>query len=161
MVKALVLVDIPIDSNPKGIEKISKFLSTDEEMEFDAFVQRAHQFNPTRSIENLTQRFSYSLRQLPNTKWTWKFDRIGLLTAHLNSNLDSNGNAWKQAMSLTCTTLIVRGQVSDVFTTETAHKLNETIKNSSYVEIPKAGHSVMGDNPKAFATAIDEFLVKL
>jgi len=160
LVQNLVLVDISIDANPKGTEKIVQFLSINEEMEFDKFVQRAHQHNPTRSIENLTQRFIYSLRQLSNGKWIWKFDRIGLLTSFSKANYNGNTEPWAQAKLLTCPTLIVRGQMSDVLTVETANKLKETINNSLYVEIPKAGHSVMGDNPEAFAAAIDNFLTR-
>ena len=59
---------------------------------------------------------------------------------------------------VTCPTLVVRGAESDVFHEEDAERLASRLPNGRYVTIPKAGHTVQGDNPKDLAAALREFL---
>ena len=75
-VRALIIVDVSPEIQVKGVENIRSFIQAPDELDsFEAFVERAHQFNPRRSLENIRSRLSHNLKQLPNGKWTWKYDK--------------------------------------------------------------------------------------
>lgn len=57
-----------------------------------------------------------------------------------------------------CPTFIIRGEESIVMRQEKAQEMNQYISNSRLAEIPKAGHIVPIDNPKAFQQAVMDFL---
>ncbi len=156
-VRALIIVDVGPEIEARGRENIQSFISGIDELDsFEAFVERAHRFNPRRSLENLRQRLSHNLKQLPSGKWTWKFDqkRLG---AGGRSGIGPEG-LWEDVRKIRCPTLIIRGGESDILAPEAAERLRAAIPNSRVTVVPGAGHSVMGDNPAGFATAVREFL---
>jgi pimeloyl-ACP methyl ester carboxylesterase len=156
MVRALIIVDVGPEIETRGRENIQNFTRIDELESFEAFIEQAHRFNPRRSLENLRQRLSHNLKQLPTGKWTWKFDqqRLG---AGGRSGIGPEG-LWEDVRKIHCPTLIVRGGESDILTPEAAQRLQEAIPHSRLTVVPGAGHSVMGDNPAGFAAAVHEFL---
>ncbi len=75
LVRALVVVDIAPQVERKGVEAIRNFVAATDELDsFEAFVERAHAFNPRRSLDNIRDRLRHNLRQLPTGRWTWKYD---------------------------------------------------------------------------------------
>jgi esterase len=145
-VRALIIVDVGPEIEARGRENIQSFISGIDELDsFEAFVERAHRFN-----------LSHNLKQLPNGKWTWKFDqkRLG---AGGRSGIGPEG-LWEDVRKIRCPTLIVRGGESDILAPEAAERLRAAMPNSRVTVVPGAGHSVMGDNPAGFATAVQEFL---
>ena len=155
-VRALVIVDVGPEIEIQGRENIQQFTRIDELDSFEAFIERAHRFNPRRSPENLRQRLSHNLKQLPSGRWTWKFDqkRLG---AGSRSGIGPEG-LWEDVRKIHCPTLIIRGGESDILTPEAANRLQAAIPNSRLTVVPGAGHSVMGDNPPGFNAAVQEFL---
>jgi pimeloyl-ACP methyl ester carboxylesterase len=59
---------------------------------------------------------------------------------------------------LTCPTLVVHGAESDVLPAAAARRIPEILPSTMVVDIERAGHFVMGDNPAAFETAINNFI---
>jgi pimeloyl-ACP methyl ester carboxylesterase len=156
-VRALIIVDVGPEIEARGRENIQNFISQIDELDsFEAFVERAHRFNPRRSLENLRQRLSHNLKQLPNGKWTWKFDQKRLGTG-VRSGIGPEG-LWDDVRKIRCPTLIVRGGESDILAPEAAERMRAAIPNCRIAVVPGAGHSVMGDNPAGFAAAVREFL---
>lgn len=156
-VRALIIVDVGPEIETRGRENIQGFISGIDELDsFEAFVERAHRFNPRRSLDNLRQRLSHNLKQLPSGKWAWKFDqkRLG---ASVRSGIGPEG-LWEDVRKIRCPTLIVRGGESDILAPEAAERMRAAIPNSRITVVPGAGHSVMGDNPAGFAAAVQEFL---
>jgi pimeloyl-ACP methyl ester carboxylesterase len=47
-----------------------------------------------------------------------------------------------------------------VFSLDGARELQESIPGSEFALVPKAGHSVMGDNPPGFEAAVRTFYQK-
>jgi len=157
-VRALIIIDVGPEIETRGRENIQNFTRIDELDSFEAFIERAHHFNPRRSLENLRQRLSHNLKQLPSGKWTWKFDQQRL-TAGIRSGIGPEG-LWEDVRKIRCPTLIVRGGESDILSPAAAERLQAAIPNSHLTIVPGAGHSVMGDNPEGFAAAVQEFLEK-
>jgi esterase len=157
-VEALVIVDVSPEIQERGVENIRSFVRAADELDsFEAFVERAHQFNPRRSLDNIRSRLSYNLKQLPNGKWTWKYDKA---LRSFESGFRGNPlvNLWDDVRTIRCPTLIIKGGESDILSSESAAKLQANIPSSRLAVVPGAGHSVMGDNPEGFVAAVREFL---
>jgi len=158
LVRALVVVDIAPQVERKGVEQIRSFVAATEELDsFDAFVERAHAFNPRRSLDNIHDRLRHNLRQLPNGRWTWKYDPALRNPARVGGDL---GSLWDRVAAIRCPVLIVRGGESDILAPETAARLAGLV-HAEVRTVPGAGHSVMGDNPTGFLAAVEPFLAAL
>ena len=57
-----------------------------------------------------------------------------------------------------CPTLIVRGGDSDVFHEEDGIRLAQRLPDGKFVTVPRAGHTVQGDNPKDLVAELRRFL---
>ncbi len=157
-VRALIIVDVSPEIQVKGVENIRSFIQAPDELDsFEAFVERAHQFNPRRSLANIRSRLTHNLKQLPNGKWTWKYDKA-LRSGERSFQASALQNLWDDVRAIRCPTLIIKGGESDILSSESAAKLQAAIPGSRLAVVPGAGHSVMGDNPEAFVAAVRPFL---
>lgn len=158
IVRALVVVDIAPEVKRSGVENIRNFVAATDELDtFEAFVTRAHAFNPRRSIENIRERLGHNLKQLPSGRWTWKYDPMLRNPARLG---DGMGDLWKEIEAIRCPVLVVRGGESDVLDPEVAARFGRIV-GAEVRTVPGAGHSVMGDNPAGFLAAVEPFLAAL
>ena len=99
----------------------------------------------------------HNLRQQPDGKWVWKYDRRRFQQMGEAHTAERRRLAEGLA-KITCPTLVVRGAESEVFHEEDGQRLANNLPDGQYVTIPKAGHTVQGDNPKDLAAALREFL---
>jgi len=156
-VRALVIVDIGPETMREGRQNIRRFTSETEELDsFDAFVERAHKFNPRRSLENLRERLRWNLKQLPSGKWTWRYDKRFRTDEFEGAR--QRVDLWPYVRRIQCPTILVRGAESDVLSGDAAKKVVDTIPACQYAVVEKAGHTVMGDNPEGFLAAVRPFL---
>lgn len=158
LVRALVVVDIAPEVKRAGVENIRSFVAATDELDhFEDFVARAHAFNPRRSLENIRERLRHNLKQLPNGRWTWKYDPHLRNPARVGEAL---GDLWKEIEAIRCPVLIVRGGESDILDPEVATRF-AGIVGATVETVTGAGHSVMGDNPAGFLAAVEPFLAGL
>jgi pimeloyl-ACP methyl ester carboxylesterase len=75
-------------------------------------------------------------------------DRMGCITEDL----------WPFMKNVICPTLIVRGEESPFLSRDDAQKMSVTIPQATWVEIPRATHMPVQENPDAFEGVISEFL---
>src|SRR5262247_789401 len=75
-VKALVLVDVGPEVKHEGVDNIRRLVGPQAWPSLDAAVADVQRFNPRRSLDNIRQRLSHSMRQLPSGAWTWKVDEV-------------------------------------------------------------------------------------
>jgi pimeloyl-ACP methyl ester carboxylesterase len=67
---------------------------------------------------------------------------------------------WQALRRVTCPTLVVRGAASDVFSPEVADRMTEeALAKGVLAIVPRAGHSVMTDNPRGFRDAVAAFVL--
>jgi pimeloyl-ACP methyl ester carboxylesterase len=157
-VRALVIVDVSPEVKVEGVQNIRSFIQASDELPtFEAFVERAHQFNPRRSLDNIRSRLSHNLKQLPNGNWTWKYDKA-LRSGERGFQASGLLTLWDDVAKIRCPTLIVKGAESDILSGESATEMQTAIPGSALAVIPGAGHSVMGDNPEAFVREVRPFL---
>jgi len=57
--------------------------------------------------------------------------------------------------------LLVRGQMSDMVTEESAHLFLEQCPHARYVDVADAGHMVVGDRNDHFCSAVLDFIAEI
>ena len=162
-VRALVIVDAGPQNMQQGTQNIRNFVQQDDELDsVDAFVERVLKYNPRRAPEQIRGSIMHNLKQLPNGKWTWKYDkRLRSPGRRMGSDPETEKRLWGYLEALQCPTLLVRGGASDIIAMDTAEKMRKVIPNSQMATIEGAGHLVMGDSPSGFQHAVTEFLAGL
>jgi pimeloyl-ACP methyl ester carboxylesterase len=162
-VSALILVDVGPEAAKEGVDNIMRFTRGPDELDFDEFVQNAMRFNTRRTEENIRERMRHRLRPLESGKWTWKFDkrfREGEGAVRSGSQLSSD-ELWRRFRELAPPVLLIRGEQSDILSQEVAERVVGEIGAARLVVVPGAGHSVPGDNPDGFTTAVTAFLADI
>ena len=162
-VRALVIVDAGPQNMQQGTQNIRNFVQQDDELDsVDAFVERVLKYNPRRPPEQIRGSIMHNLKQIPNGKWTWKYDkRLRRPGRRMGSDPETEKRLWGYLEALQCPTLLVRGGASDIIAMDTADKMHAVIPNSQLAAIEGAGHLVMGDSPAGFQRAVTEFLAGL
>ncbi len=156
-VKALVAVDIGPDFRREGAHKIRDFMAMPAELDsVERFVERAMAFNPMRDERLLRRSLMHNLKQLPNGKWTWKYDRRFPRGAE-EDVARSTEALWQDARQINCPTLVARGAHSEVFTDTDAERFATSLPKARWVRVENAGHTIQGDNPKGFLEATQAF----
>ena len=127
-------------------------------MEFpslDAAIQWMRAGNPWVNDAHLRKDAEDKMRQRDDGKWTWKADP-SLIAQGLPG--PSDDEYWAMLGSISCPTLVLRGEVSALLTRDVARRMAEVLPEGRLLEVSKAGHRVMLDNPKGFLGAIQRFL---
>ena len=160
-VRALVIVDAGPENVRLGTQNIQRFVEQDDQLDsIDAFVDRVVSYNPRRDPVQIRGSIINNLKELSNGKWTWKYDKIlrspGRMGQHQDP--DTTKRLWNYLESLSCPTLVVRGDRSDVISTETTDEMHKRIPSSRLAIVENAGHLVMGDNPSGFESAVTKFI---
>jgi pimeloyl-ACP methyl ester carboxylesterase len=133
----LVIIDAGPEMRRPGSSRIRDFVNDSEHLvSVEAIIERALKFNPRRDPTILRRSLMHNLRQQPDGRWKWKYDRRRF------QRLDHEA----------------RGGESDVFHEEDAERLVARLPNGRHVTIPRAGHTVQGDNPKDLVAELRRFL---
>jgi pimeloyl-ACP methyl ester carboxylesterase len=154
--KGLVLVESGPDPRDDGAKRILDFLSLPPELDsIESFVERALTFSPNRDPMLLRTSLQYNLRQLPNGKWTWKYDNRRSSTPEDRAR---NFQVIQGRLPLiACPTLFIRGGRSDVFRDEDAARITARLPLGSWVTVPDAGHSVQSENARDLSFELRRF----
>src|SRR5262249_9203156 len=122
-------------------------------------VARAREFNPRRDPALLRRSLLHNLRERPDGRLTWKYDRRFLAVPMAERGAELDGLA-AAASQVTCPVLVVRGAESDVVSAREASDFAAGFPRADLVEIPAAGHTVQGDNPRELIRALREFFAE-
>lgn len=161
-VRALVVVDSTPSMQKTGSERMRKFVQGEDELDsVDDFVKRVQEYNPRRPADQIKGSIIHNLKQLPNGKWTWKYDKVLRSPDRKVPGFDYAELLWNHIEQLDIPTLVVIGSNSDMVNLETANELHKRIKNSRLATVADAGHLVMGDNPAGFEKAVRNFISEL
>jgi pimeloyl-ACP methyl ester carboxylesterase len=156
-VRRLVITDVGPERPKFAGSQARRFMSGPDLLgSVEEFVERSMQFNSRRNREALRQSLLHNLRQLPDGRWTWKYDPV---LRGPNRQTFPWGDLWPVVARINCPTLIVRGEESPVLAPEQAARMLELMPDSRMVTISSAGHTVMGDNPVEFEAKVKPFLL--
>ncbi len=160
---ALVLVDIALRVQPRGVAQVRDFMRARASEGFASISEAAelvyaylpHRTKP-RSLDGLRK----NLRQLSDGRWYWHWDPRFWDGPR---SIDAAGYAVYDylediAHSLTVPTLLVRGGSSEIVSAESVEAFRKIVPQARIVDVSGAGHMVAGDKNDAFADAILSFL---
>jgi len=163
----LVVVDAGPELDARGVLRIRLDAETSDpsfasRAEAEAALRRAY---PLADPEALGRLARHGLRERPDGRLEPKLDP-GFLEAaralgpaeRAEQERAETAALWAALEKVACPALVVRGAASDVLSPETAERMAESaLPRGSLAVIPRAGHSVMLDNPGAFRDALERF----
>ena len=114
--------------------------------------------SPYPTDELLWERIRNNLMQLPDGRWTWRYDK-GLRDGTRPLLGFSAEQGWAMARAVRCPTLVLRGAESDILSREVGERMTREMADCRLVEIPRAAHNIPLHNPAAFLAAVRDFLV--
>jgi pimeloyl-ACP methyl ester carboxylesterase len=164
--KGLVVVDtgprVRRPDAPRAPSRVVEFLRQESELDsVDEFVERALRFNERRDRELLRISLFHNLRQLPDGKWTWKYDQRHFVRLDPSHHEQPNAQLLGRLAEITCPVLVVHGARSELFSAEEAERIASLVPHGSWVTVEDAGHTVQGDNPYGLVQALRPFLADI
>jgi pimeloyl-ACP methyl ester carboxylesterase len=157
-VDRLVIIDIGPEIDPKGLARIGQgvrmadvFASEDE-----AFAQ-ARAGNPIPRDEVLRERVVNNLKPADGGGLTYKWDKALRDGTAVRDDWSSE-ELWALWDAIDAPTLLVRGELSDILSPETAHGMVQRNPKARLVVIPGSGHTVPLDKPEELAEVVRDFL---
>jgi pimeloyl-ACP methyl ester carboxylesterase len=159
--QALVIIDAGPEMRRPGSSRIRDFVnSVQETVTIEAIIEKALEFNPRRDPKILRRSLMHNLRQQPDGTWKWKYDTRRFQSMGQESHRAARAALADDLSRITCPTLVVRGGDSDVFHEEDGIRLASRLPDGKFVTVPRAGHTVQGDNPKDLVAELRRFLTK-
>ena len=162
-VTGLVIVDAAPEHLTSGSRNVRRFARQVDVLDsFEEFVDRVRGYNYRRPVEQVRSSLVYDVKQLPDGKWTWKYDRELRTPEHTYwQEPDLTDRLWEAADSVRCPTLLVRGANSNVVSADVVEETARRISDCQVATVENAGHLVAGDNPAGFQAAVEPFLDEL
>ena len=170
----LVIVDSAPDLDARGIVRIRAEAGEQRDPSFASVAEYenllAHNY-PAATPEALRRMARYGLKQREDGRYLLRMDLAYRAAAgaraataddaELARREESSQHAmWAALEGLASPTLVVRGAASDILSADVAEKMvDQVLANGRLAVVPRAGHSVMTDNPADFAKAVSEFVL--
>ncbi len=163
----LVLVDCGPELDARGVTRIQLETQSSEPsfgsvQEFEDILARRYPEAATTTLARLAQHWlrerpdgRFEPKTAPNFGRTWKAQSAEEARSRMKEEAD---RLWDALKLISCPTLVIRGAASDVLDPDTAERMvDEALPNGRLEVIPRAGHSVMLDNPAGFLAGITRF----
>lgn len=159
-VTSLVIVDAAPQHLASGSRNVRRFARKVDVLDsFEELVDRVGAYNYRRPLEQVRSSLVHNVKQLPDGRWTWKYDRE--LRSPERSYWQESGlvyRLWRAVDSVRCPTLLVRGANSNVVSADLVEEVGRRIPHCRVATVENAGHLVAGDNPAGFQAAVEPFL---
>ena len=159
--RSLTIVDTGPETHRRGQDRIRNFRELPNNLDsFQEFADRIKEYTG-RTEEQVLGALKYSIREMPDGKWSWKWDPE--TKNRTRSGADPNWTTerlWECVEAVDCPSLGVRGSRSDIFAEETLVKMGAVMTDCTTTTIKDAGHLVQGDNPVDFIAAAHELLTR-
>lgn len=156
LVRRLVLVDVTPGVNAEKAKAIIDFVSGPEDFaSFEEILERTVKFNPTRSESSLRRGIIHNAKELPDGRWTWRWDPFR--GPSREAVLDSS-RLWDAVAGIRVPLLLLRGALSPVVDDEDVAELRRRNPMARVTVVDDAGHSIQGDQPLELARILGEEL---
>ncbi len=155
--KSLVLVDIAPRWDERGVAAMLAFMRQNPQgfESLEEATEAVRAFLPHRRSTSSVN-IDRNLRQGADGRWYWHWDPAMLALAEKSSNLQSRLQSASRRLKLP--TLLISGGVSELIGAEHSREFLKLAPHAEHIEVPEAGHMVVGDSNDRFLTAISPFL---
>lgn len=168
VVANISLIDVGHKLEPEGVRKIVDFMTAHESFaSLEEAAEAIAEYLPQRRAPRPAS-LTRNLRQRADGRWEWKHQvgrRMREVRAetgdhtHPADRLDEvMAGVDEAAARLTCPVLVLRGEHSDVLSSQGAEEVAALIPDARLVVVEKAGHLAAGDNPHSTVGRVEAFL---
>ncbi len=156
--RALVLVDIVPEANPKGVERVVAFMSArpDGFASVDEAADLVQEYMQHRARPSLASGLLKNLRATEDGRFVWHWDPRFM--DGMQAGVVERKHLVRLAHSIDTPVLLIRGGASDVVTEVAAERFVASLPSAHLVTLPDAGHMVAGDRNDRFTDAVSTFL---
>lgn len=162
--EAIVLVDIVVNAEPQGVERIRAFMTAHQ----DGFasLQEASDavaaYNPHRPRPRSLDGLRKNVRQREDGRFYWHWDPAFMVSSPDEPRrLALPERLRDAARNVNVPTLLVRGLASEVVSDAGLQDMRELIPQAQVAEVGAAGHMIAGDDNDVFTGQLEEFLAGL
>jgi pimeloyl-ACP methyl ester carboxylesterase len=166
----LVLVDIGPELDPRGVSRIRSEVESNQDPTFasiDEYARLLSLHYPAARPHALLRLARHGVRRREDGRFALKMDpalRGAFDVADPEEAAERERRMieeqWQALARIACPTLVVRGAASDVLSPEIADRMvDEVLGDGRLAVVPRAGHSVMTDNPEGFLEAVSDFVL--
>jgi len=164
--KGLVLVDVTPRLEPGGVERILGFMKAGASgfASLEEVANSIARYLPHRKRPKDLSGLAKNLRRNEDGRYYWHWDPKMLKTWERDRYTEADDLELKarlaNAARLAIPTLLIRGRLSDLVSTEAASEFLEMVPHAEYVDLADAHHMVAGDRNDAFTEAVTDFLLR-
>ena len=161
--RGIVLVDVVIQLEPEGVDRIVAFLAAHRDgfSSLEEVADAISAYNPIRRRPRNLDGLKKNVRLRPDGRWYWHWDPAFIQIADEPQRRVNPDRLRAAASRLRIPTLLVHGAQSDVVSDAGLADMLRLVPQAESVEIPAAGHMVAGDDNDVFATCLEAFLASL
>jgi pimeloyl-ACP methyl ester carboxylesterase len=152
-IQKLVIVDIGPEISKRAAQPSSGPPEPDTWESIEQAAQHLYRGNPYPGIHYYRWVASHSLKQRPDGAIVWKWHPS---VKERRSQLDLDW--WALLKTITPPTLVLRGESSPILDRDVAERMAKDLPHGTFVEIPRAVHTLHEDNPEAVLVALKDFL---
>jgi esterase len=157
-VQRLVVLDIGPEISPAGAARIAASLGSQDVFDTeDEAVKAARAANPRPTDQDLRHRVSHNLRPLPDGTLTFKWDQA-LRDGTTPRDEHAVGDRWEAWRAVRSPILLVRGDDSDILSTDAAARMLKENQNATLAVVSDCGHSITLDRPQGLLDALIPWL---
>lgn len=163
LASALVMVDVVVDVEPQGIDRIKTFMTDhiDGFASLEEVADAIAAYNPTRRRPKNLDGLRKNVRLREDGRWYWHWDPAFIASDDDEPRRHTDpARLTAAARQVTIPTLIVRGGKSDVVSDSGVASMKALVPQAEIADVSAAGHMVAGDDNQVFAGAIEEFLAR-
>lgn len=164
--KGLILVDVTPRMETDGVDRILGFMRGGR-AGFDTLEEAADsiaKYLPHRERPKDLSGLAKNLRRFDDGRYYWHWDPNMLKTWEPGFYTEEDDRVLKGELkatrNLSIPTLLIRGRLSDLVSTETAKEFLEMVPHAEYVDLAGAHHMVAGDKNDAFTETVEDFLLR-
>jgi non-heme chloroperoxidase len=162
-VAGLVLVDIVVDPEPAGVQRIRDFMNArpDGFADLEEAADAVAVYNPNRPRPRNVDGLRKNLRLGADGRWRWHWDPAFMADDDEPRGRGNRAQLRAAAEALTVPTLIVRGLRSDVVSDAALAAMRELVAHADVADVTVAGHMVAGDDNDVFGERLEAFLSRV
>lgn len=157
---ALILVDIVLRPAPRGVEKITKFMTANPDgfSSLEEAAEAVAAYNPSRPRPSDPAGLMKNLRRREDGRLYWHWDPRMMAAAPSTEPPARTTDLIEASKGVKVPTLLIRGGHSDIVDDEGVAEMQRRIPQTEVYDVPEAGHMVAGDRNDAFNAGVISFL---
>jgi pimeloyl-ACP methyl ester carboxylesterase len=166
LVRRLGIVDVTPGTDHAKAEPIVAFVSGPEFFEsYDEILARTIEHNPTRSETSLRRGVLHNARELPDGRWSWRYDtmrdwKMGDGSAEAAGPGPDFASLWDEVDRIRCPVALWLGGAWSVVGPEDTEEFRRRLPGADVVTVEGAGHSIQGDRPLELAALVEGLLAR-